>query len=393
LGHKKILYFVPEWPTTASGVLHSTVLAEAAFVQRNIGDCFFVGTDISEQKAKEATDLVLESYGIRSNINGCYSNQYGFLSVHQTISSALKRSWSAIMEFSPTHIWADTYLTVMKAKKIAKLCKSMVVFDLPAIYCEEIAMRHGYGPRYHLTRILEKKAIMTAGRISGVSNQLKHYVQRWTGRDDMIVIPCCYNEKKFYFSRDCRNQIRGEYGFRPDDIVVCYCGGLSEWQRAEDIVKLCTQISLRKENFKFLFLTQELDRLRSMLVDFGLQEAEYRIRSCLPGEVPAYLSAADCGIIMRDDVPVNNVASPIKIGEYLGCGLPVILTKGIGDYSEMIAKTDTGLVLDENGDMARQIVDFMKNADLSAIREKAARLARDTMSWQAQASRLNELFG
>jgi len=43
------------------------------------------------------------------------------------------------------------------------------------------------------------------------------------------------------------------------------------------------------------------------------------------------------------------VASPIKFGEYLCCGLPVIMTPGIGDTEEIIEKHRIGRLLDLKG--------------------------------------------
>jgi glycosyltransferase involved in cell wall biosynthesis len=392
LENKRILYFVPEWPATTSGILHSTVLAEAAFVQQYIGECYFVGTDNSEQKAEGAEAGILKNYGIRSKIVNCYSNQYGIVSIHKTLSQCLKRSWSAIMEFAPTHIWVDTYLTVMQARKMARTSRSLVVFDMPAIYAEEIALRHGYGLRYYITNILEKRAVRSSDRISGVSEKLKKRVGLWADREDMVVIPCCYDEKKFVFSNQSRAIIRKECGFGDSDVVVCYCGGLSKWQRVDDIIRLCIRLSENKGDCKFLFMTQEKEKMQFLVANAGLPELKYRIKNCLPHEVPANLSAADCGIIMRDDVTVNNVASPIKIGEYLACGLPVILTKGIGDYSEMIQSSGCGLVLDEGKDIAVQVIDYLANADFGQLREKTQVLAKQMVSWAAQLEKLKYLY-
>lgn len=71
------------------------------------------------------------------------------------------------------------------------------------------------------------------------------------------------------------------------------------------------------------------------------------LKSVAHGLVKKYLSAANAGIIMRKDVTVNNVESPIKVGEYLACGLPVILTKGIGDYSASLPKAGVALLLSD----------------------------------------------
>jgi hypothetical protein len=42
---------------------------------------------------------------------------------------------------------------------------------------------------------------------------------------------------------------------------------------------------------------------------------------------------------------VNEVASPVKFGEYLASGLPVVMSAGIGDYSELVRRKKVGVIL------------------------------------------------
>jgi glycosyltransferase involved in cell wall biosynthesis len=254
-------------------------------------------------------------------------------------------------------------------------------------------LRSGHGALFRAVRALESRRIARSDHLAGVSHRLADAVERMTGRRDMVVIPCCFDAEAFRFDPQAREQIRAELGFRNGEHVLCYCGGLSEWQRIEDILKVCRELATFEPSMKFLFLTQKTAELVRLAGEVGLDRTRYAALGCLPREVPRYLCAADTGIIMRHDIPVNNVASPIKIGEYLGCGLPVILTPGIGDYSEMLPKAGVGLMLDESGDCARQILDYIRQPEFPALRTKAAEFARAKLSWEAQWPDLQRLFG
>ena len=41
-------------------------------------------------------------------------------------------------------------------------------------------------------------------------------------------------------------------------------------------------------------------------------------------------------------------AVPTKIGEFLACGRPVVVNKGLGDMDEMLAEFDAGVIIDGN---------------------------------------------
>jgi glycosyltransferase involved in cell wall biosynthesis len=62
--------------------------------------------------------------------------------------------------------------------------------------------------------------------------------------------------------------------------------------------------------------------------------------------MPAFLSAADAGLSFRLMAPSQRAASPIKNGEYLACGLPVVTTPGAGDYSDLVVRRRVGVVVE-----------------------------------------------
>ena len=80
----------------------------------------------------------------------------------------------------------------------------------------------------------------------------------------------------------------------------------------------------------------------------ALPEGRFTVVHAQHHEVPGWLNAADLGILMRAEDPVNHVASPTKFAEYALSGLPVAMSKGIGDYSEMVLREKAGFLVDES---------------------------------------------
>lgn len=388
----RILYFVPDWPASASGVLHSTVLAEAKYLQRNGFDCFFIGTDITDEKASAAAKHIEETYGISAKVFGCYSIRFRAISTILQARKVARLSREIINNYRPTHVWTDSCIQSVIGRQIAREQGAISVYDVQAALAEEVALRRGRGIRYLLSRWKEKRELKKSDRLGGVSYKLKQWVKDYVGRDDMIVVPSCVDVEKFCFNEESRNRIRQECGFAENETIICYSGGLSKWQRVPSILNVCGQISKIRKNFKFLFLTQQTEQLQQMIQKSALPIEYCTIRSCIYQEIPQYLSAADAGIVMRDNIVVNNVASPIKIGEYLACGLAVILTKGIGDYSEMVSKAGVGIVLDEDGDPAKQAVRFIEEPGFSTLRDKAIDYAHANVSWHSHLDALRQLF-
>lgn len=76
------------------------------------------------------------------------------------------------------------------------------------------------------------------------------------------------------------------------------------------------------------------------------------VRSASREAMPGYLSACDAGLSFRLSAPSQRAASPVKNGEYLACGLPVVTTAGIGDYSALIHSSRVGVVVESFEDPA-----------------------------------------
>ena len=67
-------------------------------------------------------------------------------------------------------------------------------------------------------------------------------------------------------------------------------------------------------------------------------------REAMPGQ----LCAADVGLNFVNRPYSKAAASPVKNGEYLACGLPLVTTAGIGDYSNLIDSSRVGVVVDQS---------------------------------------------
>ena len=66
-----------------------------------------------------------------------------------------------------------------------------------------------------------------------------------------------------------------------------------------------------------------------------------------PSKIPKILIKADYGYVYRNQTKTNYVASPVKIAEYLNCGLKLLISDNLGDYSELVQENSFGFNLDD----------------------------------------------
>ncbi len=62
-------------------------------------------------------------------------------------------------------------------------------------------------------------------------------------------------------------------------------------------------------------------------------------------EVIDYLFMSDYGLLIREQSVTNKVASPVKFAEYLSCGLPVLISENLGDYTSFVKANGCGQVI------------------------------------------------
>ena len=139
-----------------------------------------------------------------------------------------------------------------------------------------------------------------------------------------------------------RDQARIELGVAQDALLVAYSGTLAAWQMPDASVRLFQALKTSRPDARLLFLTPDTDAAAKVLAAAGVEDA--LLRSAPPGEAARLLTAADYGLLLRQDDLVNRVACPVKFGEYLACGVRPILTPHIGDQSKYCEASDLGVV-------------------------------------------------
>ena len=110
---------------------------------------------------------------------------------------------------------------------------------------------------------------------------------------------------------------------------VIYCGGVQAWQ---NIGAMLEMVRHRADAAEFAFYSQHHEILRGQAealcvarhIECGFKATE---------QLKDVYTAADFGLILRDDLPVNRVSCPTKVAEYLKFGVvPIVRSPRLGDF-------------------------------------------------------------
>jgi glycosyltransferase involved in cell wall biosynthesis len=70
------------------------------------------------------------------------------------------------------------------------------------------------------------------------------------------------------------------------------------------------------------------------------------VRSARRDEVPGLVAAADYGLLFGTEGTSALARSPVKLGEYMALGLPVVTDRVIGDVARIIEESGAGVLVD-----------------------------------------------
>ncbi len=120
---------------------------------------------------------------------------------------------------------------------------------------------------------------------------------------------------------------------RPEvPVSVVYAGGTQAWQNINGMLDLACVV---KDIATFTFLSHDW----KLIADTGRkrnvpQKTDFKF--CAKSDLVKEYQKHDFGLVLRDDTPVNRVACPTKLYEYLTIGIiPIVRSPALGDFPDL----------------------------------------------------------
>lgn len=248
-------------------------------------------------------------------------------------------------DYSIIHI--RSYVPYLFLLPIMPLLKSKIVFDmrgvLPEEYIEQSSKFKGK-LFYYLFKYFEFVFLNKSDKIVVVSNKFKdHIISSYKNKFfDKIDVITTFSIRNIISDIN----LRSELGVNQYDKLFVYSGSLTKWQNFDVILHLYMEISFFIKNSCLLVFTNDIIEAESIL-RYNLPNGNFRVKFVNNGLLNTYLSQCDIGFLLRSNSIVNKVSAPIKFKDYLTAKVPVIISNGIGDSSDIISKYGVGVVIDK----------------------------------------------
>jgi glycosyltransferase involved in cell wall biosynthesis len=193
---------------------------------------------------------------------------------------------------------------------------------------------------HRLARWSEETCLVAAEAVGVLSEQRRREIAGRT-RSPVTVLPCGVDTSRFRPWAEAGARLRHELDL--GGTVFVYAGKAGGWYLTEPMLDFVKAASEKFETSLLVLTTEDPDRFAGPASRRGLR---FALRRASREEMPAYLSAGHVGLSFRVVAPSQRASSPIKNGEYLACGLPLVTTPGAGDYSDLVCHRRVGVVVD-----------------------------------------------
>lgn len=261
----------------------------------------------------------------------------------QYVRYVVKNSSPSDFFFSP-HV-----VSFLKNYPLAKMLRCRNIFWCQGTLPHEMKIRNERTYRIVAAKLLEKFSLKFADKIIFVSNAMHDfYEKRYNSINDSIVIPCLPRTKII------KDAIRRKSSF-------CYIGGISNWQRVDWILMFMNNVFEVNKDARLWIYTNNIDKAKSIIDK--IIDKRYLDRLVIDSltdtlSVEMALSSKEYGFLLREKHPVNEVSSPIKFGEYISCGMNVIISPLVGDYSDLVSKYNAGFLVDDIDDFPYDSINY-----------------------------------
>jgi glycosyltransferase involved in cell wall biosynthesis len=300
-------------------------------------------------------------------------------------------------------IHARSYIPCIAGHLSKCVLGTKLIFDMRGLMIDEFISKGQWREAALGTRIMrywEKKNILLADAIVVVSERFREYVCQLPyahGRAlPITVIPNCVDFEAYDLDASIRSELIEKYRLDGRTVFV-YSGSLASWQSCEEIANFFAFVRYQLPKAFLLFVTYGRgERLEALLKKLGLPIESYAFTRTFPEEVPTYLSLGHAGILFRKDELLNNVASPLKFAEYLAAGVPVLLTRGIGDTEKLVTECSVGVIVGTSSEnelkaAATHVVRFLQE-DRSLIGERCRAVAREKFSLSMAVENYHDIY-
>lgn len=281
-----------------------------------------------------------------------------------------------------------SYLPAMLARRLKKRLPVRWIFDMRGFWIDERVEGGVWNLKNPVFRFInsvlkaeERKLILKADHIVSLTQKAVPIIagQRGNGKE-ITVIPCCVDTDFFDPARYSDAEVRTEkekLGLPADAYVIGYLGSYSTWYMPSEMLDFFKSLVEKEPQARFLIITHENpDLFKNLAKSKGVDLERLIFKSASRAEIPLLLKVLDSAVFFIIPTYSKQASSPVKLGEFMSMGIPVVANSGVGDVDNVLHRTELGVLIrtfdtHSYSEAAKEILKFKNRNAASGIREAA----------------------
>ncbi len=298
-------------------------------------------------------------------------------------------------------IHARSYVPALIALFFKKLFKTKFIFDMRGFWADE-RIEGGIWRKnllYRLAKNFEKEFLLNSDIVVALTESAKNEIESFeylkNKHPRILIIPTAVDLEKFIpsdpaagISPAFKDALKGKF-------VFVYAGSLGTWYELDGLYDFFIKARHAFNNAHLLILTKQLELAKLKMRQKGLDSNQVTVLQADYESVPEYLNSAYAGLVFYKSGYSRKGCCPVKAGEYLSCGLPVVITKGIGDMDRIVKEEGVGVVVSELSDNGySKAIDKIKDllGDAPALKRRCRLAAERHFSLNLALERYQKVY-
>ena len=299
-----------------------------------------------------------------------YSKFIRYVSSLKNIFNLFVQALSILIANNIHVVHIRSYMPGVAALPLKKIFTFSLVFDMRGLWADEKVDRLGWRKdqfKYKFFKFLEIKLLKRSESIITLTNGLKSYLieQGYDGKK-ITTIRTCVNLDEFYPIN---------YENKDTSINLGYLGSADTAYDITPVLELFNQILCIQENVKLkIFTKSDPEIIHKIANKIGIKSKFLDIGFCNREDLNIAIN--DLSLILFYLKPSFSLLAsmPTKIGESLGCNVPIICNAFNKDIQELMGDSNAGKLIEFNNtqEEALDTLNFIGNyAQKSICRDLA----------------------
>lgn len=190
--------------------------------------------------------------------------------------------------------------------------------------------------------------------------------------------------------------LRAQFRVADGDMLLLYHGSYGVYRGLVNLIQAMVEVRATLPGAVLVLLGsgRVADDLQRLIVRLGLRGAVVLHPPVPHDQTPAYIAAADLGVLPFPRLRWWRVSSPLKLMEYMAMGTPVVVTE-IEAHRDVLGRSPAAFFAPDGrpSSLAAAIIRAAgRGADLPQLGLELRELAASRYQWRQQAAALEELL-